>query len=108
MSHPPPYARPQNEECKMHSKQKQTLQQKSKHMIIAQNAEYQASPVALRPDSDSSIQNQNGMTGLVGSTGPVSSPSPRGEGTGEGAIFANPKCTTQPRPLFLQSKIQNP
>jgi Protein of unknown function (DUF3631) len=56
----------------MHSKQKQTLQQKSKHMITAQNAEYQVAPVALRPDSDSSIENQNGRTSLVGGTGSVS------------------------------------
>jgi putative DNA primase/helicase len=41
-------------------------------MITEQKAECQAAPAALRPDSDSSIENQNGRTSLVGRTGSVS------------------------------------
>src|SRR5690349_19629567 len=45
---------------------------KIKLMITEQNAEHQAAPATLRPDSDSSIENQNGRTSLVGRTGSVS------------------------------------
>jgi hypothetical protein len=42
-----------------------TLQQKAKHMITERNAEYPLAPAAPQPDSDSSIENQNGRTDSV-------------------------------------------
>ncbi len=41
---------------------------KIKLMITEQNAEPHVAAAALRPDSDSSIENQNGRTSLVGGT----------------------------------------
>jgi hypothetical protein len=89
---------------------------KIKLMITEHNAEPHVSAAAVRPDSDPSIENQNGRTSLVGSTDPVSSASPRGEGTGErDRASRQPELhhTTKPGangPSLIQnpkSKIQN-